>query len=83
MKWLLLIALVACSTTKNENIPDAEESAGESDAKPVSPYTVEPCTCMKIFMPVCAGGRNFGNSCEAECAGHKTWTDGSCAKKKK
>ena len=82
MKWLLLLALVACSSVK-KNEPAVVESAGESDAKPVSPYTVEPCQCMKIFMPVCAGGRNFGNSCEAECHGHKTWTEGSCANKKK
>lgn len=76
MKWLILLTLFACSTAK-------KESPTESDAKPVSPYTVEPCTCMKIFMPVCADGRNFGNSCEAECAGYKTWTEGSCAKKTK
>lgn len=82
MKYLILLTLLACSTAKKPE-PAMTESAGESDAKPVSPYTVEPCTCMKIFMPVCAGGRNFGNSCEAECNGHKTWTEGSCAKKTK
>jgi hypothetical protein len=38
---------------------------------------------MKIFMPVCANGRNYGNSCEAECHGAKTWTEGNCANKKK
>jgi hypothetical protein len=41
---------------------------------------VQPCYCMKIFKPVCAGGQNFGNSCEAECQGHKTWTEGRCNK---
>lgn len=83
MKWLILFVLVACATPKKHETAPVVESAGESDAKPVSPYTVQPCQCMKIFMPVCAGGRNFGNSCEAECHGHKTWTEGSCASKKK
>jgi hypothetical protein len=76
MKWVILLSLFACSTPKT---PVA--SPTESDAKPVSPYTVKPCLCMKIFMPVCAGGVSYGNSCEAECNGHKTWTEGSCKKK--
>lgn len=75
MKWILLFALVACSTTKNETVKVEE--------KPASPYTVQPCLCMKIFKPVCAGNRTFGNSCEAECHGHKTWTEGSCPAQKK
>ena len=81
MKWILLLALlsVACTTDKKK----APESAGESDSKPVSPYTVEPCYCMKIFKPVCANGQTFGNSCEAECQGHKKWTEGDCPQPKK
>ncbi len=80
MKYLLLtLVLVSCSTKKPETTP-VIESAGESEAKPISPYTVQPCYCMKIFKPVCAGGQNFGNSCEAECQGHKTWTEGRCNK---
>jgi hypothetical protein len=78
MKWLLLISLFACTSHKAP-----ETVATESDAKPVSPLTVEPCLCMKIFQPVCAGGINYGNSCEAECHGHKTWTDGNCGAVKK
>lgn len=82
MKFLILLVLIACSTPEKK--ADAPvESAGESDAQQVSPYTVQPCQCMKIFMPVCANGRNYGNSCEAECHGNKTWTEGSCANKKK
>jgi hypothetical protein len=77
MKWFLLFSLMACSTPKTP-----ETSPTESDAKPVSPLTVQPCLCMKIFQPVCAGGVNYGNSCDAECNGHKTWTEGSCGKKK-
>ena len=78
MKWILLFALMACTTQKKAPAP---ESAGESDAKPVSPLTVQPCYCMKIYQPVCAGGNNYGNSCEAECHGHTKWTDGNCPKK--
>lgn len=85
MKVFLLLALIACSSPekKAEEKAAAENSAGESDATQVSPYTVKPCYCMKIFQPVCADGQNFGNSCEAECNGHKTWTEGNCASKKK
>lgn len=85
MKYLLLFALLACSTAekKTEAPVEATAPAGESNAKPVSPYTVKPCYCMKIFRPVCADGKNYGNSCEAECHGHTTWTEGSCASKKK
>jgi hypothetical protein len=87
MKWSIIFSLfflVACSTTKTGEVtPTAENVVTESEAKPVSPYTVEPCYCMKIFKPVCADGSNYGNSCEAECHGHKTWTDGPCGKTKK
>ena len=86
MKWLIFLALFACTTKKSPEVstpvPDQKASeATESEAKPVSPYTVKPCYCMKIFQPVCAGGVNYGNSCEAECHGHKTWKEGSCTKK--
>ena len=83
MKYILILALSLACTTKDkkaEPLPHTGEYAEESDAKPVSPYSVEPCYCMKIFQPVCAGGQNYGNSCEAECQGHKTWTEGSCGK---
>jgi hypothetical protein len=81
MKFLVLLALLtSCGSMTKEKVDGPKESAGESDAKPVSPYTVQPCYCMKIFRPVCADGQNFGNSCEAECHGHKTWNEGQCAK---
>lgn len=78
MKYLAILLLVVACTTKKE-VTKTETPAGESSAKPVSPYTVEPCYCMKIFKPVCgADGKNYGNSCEAECQGNKTWKDGNC-----
>lgn len=84
MKWILLIALLACSSHKTpEKDSTALATPTESDAKPVSPLTVKPCYCMKIFQPVCAGGVSYGNSCEAECNGHTKWTEGSCINKKK
>ena len=78
MKWLILLSLFACSTQKAP-----VSSPTESDAKLVSPYAVQPCLCMKIFRPVCADGIDYGNSCEAECHGHKKWTEGSCREIKK
>ncbi len=83
MKWLLLLALVSCATPPKKAEAPVSGNEGESDAQQVSPYTVQPCQCMKIFLPVCADGRNYGNSCEAECHGAKAWTEGSCANKKK
>ena len=82
MKYLFLLLFVfSCATEEKvvEQTP-TEEAAPESNSKPVSPYTVKPCYCMKIFRPVCAGGMNYGNSCEAECHGHTTWTEGKCGK---
>lgn len=73
MKLLItLLILVGCTSNDPKSTPT------ESDAKPVSPYTAEPCICMKIYRPVCAEGRTFGNSCEAECNGHTKWTEGMC-----
>lgn len=91
MKYLLMFALVvACSTKEKKEeaaptpAPHTGAAAEAMDVKPgKSPYTVKDCFCMKIFRPVCAGGNNYGNSCEAECNGHKTWTDGYCGKQKK
>lgn len=92
MKWLLLLALtVSCTTrnqgevtpTKESTPPTTTPSVTESDAKPVSPLTVKPCFCMKMYQPVCANGVTYGNSCEAECHGNKTWKDGGCPAPKK
>lgn len=79
MKWLVLLTFVAaCTHNKPESAPT------ESEAKQVSPHTVEACYCMKIYRPVCgADGMNYGNSCEAECQGNKTWTEGECKAPKK
>ncbi len=83
MKWLLLLSLFACASHHEKaDLSQAkpETAPTESNAKPVSPLTVEPCYCMKIFQPVCANGQDYGNSCEAECHGNKAWTDGHCKK---
>lgn len=79
MKWLVILALAAACSSKKP----VETSPTESDAKPVAASEVKSCLCNKIFMPVCADGINYGNSCEAECHGHTKWTDGSCAAPKK
>ena len=52
-------------------------SAWSQDQKMKEPTQ---CLCPKIYMPVCAGHRNFGNSCEAECAGFKNVEEGHCPK---
>ena len=77
MKWLIVLALAAACSTKKPEV------ATESDSKPVAASEVKSCICNKIFMPVCAGGVSYPNSCEAECYGHKKWTDGQCPEPKK
>lgn len=87
MKFLLALMLVtSCATEKKMEkkvFQTPAETAGESEARLVSPYTVRPCYCMKIFRPVCAKGQTYGNSCEAECYGHTTWKEGACEKAEK
>lgn len=82
MKYLIFISLLFSCSTK-QITSQSNKDPGESDARQVSPYTVKPCFCMKIYQPVCAGGITYGNSCEAECAGHKKWTEGPCKTTKK
>jgi hypothetical protein len=53
-----------------------------NEAPTVNPESAEPCVCMKIYQPVCADGVTYGNSCEAECEGHKKWTEGTCEENK-
>jgi hypothetical protein len=80
LQWMCLLALVACATPKSRpvEVKDPAGDPGESDARMVSPYSAEPCICMKIYQPVCAKGITYGNSCEAECQGHSQWQEGAC-----
>ena len=31
------------------------------------------CICPAVYAPVCANGKTYGNSCEAQCAGETAW----------
>jgi len=69
---LLIFTLVGCA----KDLP--QKKTVEPSAPQKSPYTVKPCFCMKIYRPVCAEKVTYGNSCEAECKGQKTWKEGRC-----
>jgi hypothetical protein len=36
------------------------------------------CICPLYINPVCANGKTYNNSCEAECAGETSWVMGEC-----
>ena len=86
MKHLTLLLLLLSCTPKDSTVNPVESSdlpAVESDTQieesnPDLETPPEGCACIKIFRPVCAEGRTFGNSCEAECHGHQEWTEGAC-----
>jgi len=80
VKQLLLLALLmSCSpkgATHKPEAPSVPEKVEKVRHNPELPP--EGCACIKIFRPVCADGRTFGNSCEAQCHGFDKWTEGSC-----
>jgi hypothetical protein len=77
MKYLVLLALIACSSQKtDESKKQTADQKGEPETV-VIPYRPG-CACTKIYLPVCANGQSFGNECEAKCAGHSRWKQGEC-----
>mmetsp|Transcript_15023 Transcript_15023/g.44250 ORF Transcript_15023/g.44250 Transcript_15023/m.44250 type:complete len:441 (+) Transcript_15023:201-1523(+) len=47
---------------------------------PVGPSSEAACSCMLVYEPVCAGGKDFGSRCLANCAGFENGdiVDGKC-----
>lgn len=66
-------------TQDGENIPVTAGDYYITFNSETGAYTFEKvCTCPAVIAPVCANGKTYGNSCEAECAGETTWTNGEC-----
>lgn len=40
------------------------------------------CVCQQKFAPVCANGRQYGNECNARCAGVTVFSPGACKEQK-
>ena len=89
MKHLALLILLLSCTPKDSTVKSVEssdpvsietESTTEIEESNPSDLETPPegCACIKIFRPVCAEGRTFGNDCEAQCHGHQEWTEGPC-----
>ena len=62
-----------------------EEIINKTEKKPSRELKgrLKNCICVKMWMPVCGQNKiTYGNSCEAECAGVKKFTQGACQKTK-
>ena len=62
-------ALTVCATVRCAAGPPPGECE-KLLAVPPAPATpkASDCVCTKEYMPVCVGGKTFGNACEARCA---------------
>ena len=83
MKHLALFILLLSCTPKDSTVKSVESSAPPAvEIEESNPSHLETppegCACIKIFRPVCAEGRTFGNECEAQCHGHQDWSEGPC-----
>lgn len=81
VKHLLLLTLILSCAPQGATVNTEAPVVPEEHVQDLHQETEIPpaeCNCIKIFRPVCAEGRTFGNSCEAECNGFPSWTPGEC-----
>lgn len=64
MKYLWITLLLVSCNQEPAPAPIVEEN--------------DSCICTKDYRPVCAEGIEYPNACQAECEGHKDYTEGSC-----
>jgi hypothetical protein len=66
MKYLLFtLVLISC-----------QNQSDNTTKKPVT--SPKECVCIELYDPVCADGKEYGNSCHAACAGAKNIEKGNC-----
>jgi len=69
-------------TGSDDNIPVVAGTYDVTFNRTTSTYNFEligePCVCPENYEPVCANDVTYSNSCEAECAGFTTYTQGVC-----
>jgi hypothetical protein len=61
-----------------KTIPGIYNIYYNTNTKEYSFETIDECICPEIYAPVCANGKTYGNSCEAQCAGETEWVSGEC-----
>lgn len=82
-KTLTLLAIIlatsACNSKslKNDELMEAHKKEQAVKAQ------LKDCMCVKMYMPVCGKNKvTYGNVCEANCAGQKEYTMGTCESQK-
>lgn len=79
---ILLLGLTACSKEETKDLTNQaiqEETKGLIGVDLCKGKPIPNCYCLQVYDPVCGcDGRTYGNACEANCAGVKSYKEGAC-----
>ncbi len=79
VNWGSLDFPIGTGIQSGEDIPVVEGVYTVQFNAQTGAYSFEKeCICTADYMPVCANGKTYGNSCAAKCAGETEWVEGSC-----
>lgn len=70
VKFIILISILTIGGISLESCEDDQCTVRDPEAV---------CGCPEIYAPVCGcNGVTYGNSCEAECVGVSSYSEGAC-----